>query len=231
MARKKPILFACAVIILCMWLGSPERAHAETGLIGGVVGFNGCVDGCQEDGTSAKQCKSLCTCALTIESTRWREELLRADVRAAACRAKVFRGIDSPDAAPLRPLGARAGDGLSAASNRTILICTPMYTDSKGVFLPEHQKALDDGTMERHWREVDVLFNELKQEHATLRNTKPGYEVRFIVATYQRSLKVDSIEYLPGGNARCPERYRSERYAYDAWMSKPGMRPVGVKSL
>ena len=85
--------------------------------------------------------------------------------------------------------------------------------------------------MEKHWREVDVLFNELKQESTLLRTAKPGHVVRFIVANYQRSLKVDSIESLPGSTAQCPDRYRSERYAYDAWMRSPGMRPVGVKSL
>ena len=228
--HARVMLFTCAALILGLWLVASDRVAAETGWLGGMAGFNGCMEGCQEDGTNDKLCRSYCDCALTIESTRWREELIRSEIRAKACAAKVFDGINSPAASPLKLPGAQPG-GHNPVSNREVLLCTPMYTDSRGAFLPEHKKAIDDGTMKKHWQEVDVLFNRLKKENIVLRTAQSGNTVRFLVADYRKSMKVDSIESLSANSARCPDHYRSERYEYDVWMNNPGMRPKGVKSL
>jgi hypothetical protein len=81
-----------AAASLAALLAVPAPAFAQRGMIGGMMAFGSCVESCMEADIkpSNGECQRYCECALTIEASRWQEELANSEVRQAACARQVF---------------------------------------------------------------------------------------------------------------------------------------------
>ncbi|ARS28479.1 hypothetical protein [Sphingomonas sp. KC8] len=218
-----------AAMFLCS-LTASNTAVAQTGLMGGLAGFSGCVQGCMEERTiSGKQCDALCRCVLTIELSRSQEELQRMQPKAKACRAKILQGVQSSTAEPLPPRNGPTSATAGRSIGSDILVCTPQYTLPDGSQSQEMAQAIASGEMKQHWTDVDGQLNGMKADKKSAFHKVAATDgIRLTISHFRSKDKVAALAVMPGNNGQCPPRHRSELYNLNEWLSKPGIRPRGI---
>lgn len=196
-------------------------AISAQGIAGGLAALGTCVRECVAPGSydfkpTERECLEVCECWLTIESSRWREEMTDAsrERRGKLCAAQVWpQHFAEPDI---------AGKG------KRIIICTPMLTRPDGSFPPEVRESFSNGLNDSHWQEVDRQVTLLKNEKSGnlyKAASKANDFVLLVVTTFKSPTKIAGIDV----DAPCPARHTSKQYLFDEWVKSPGLMLKKVK--
>jgi len=90
------------IALLCISLlaFAPGPAMSVKGYVGGYAGLAGCLEGCAESAReknfNEQACRTYCPCVLTIESSRWKEEMSPEAVaaRQERCGTEAFEKLE-----------------------------------------------------------------------------------------------------------------------------------------
>lgn len=196
------------LILILVLQGVSGSASAELGIAGGLSALSGCVQSCSEENElkpSENECLRFCRCVLTVESTKWAEELGDSQIKARArsCRANVWpHYFVAPE---------------NEGGGKLVLICTPKVTDRYGNFPPEEEIALNDGSVTQHWKEVDQALNALKKDKESalfVEAAKAQSLVAIVINTRKETQKVRQIS----SDKPCPPRHIGEQFLLDRWL-------------
>lgn len=190
-----------------------DVALAARGQIGGLAGISGCVKGCFNDskdtGVTEHECLRYCECALTIESTRWQEEMQasRVEQRSRMCASRVWPSKVPP-----------------AYGSKRVLICVPQpFKDEREKNSPEVMKLYKDGIMAKHFALVDQELTELKADkqsrlYKAVANGRKS--VVIFLDDHRAPTKVREVR----NDMDCPPRHWINDYDFEEWIQVPGRK-------
>lgn len=216
-------LRAMGPVALIAMLALPGVAFAQKGVMGGLIGLGGCMEGCLQNDfrPTNGDCHRYCECSLTIEASRWKEELANTPKRQAACAKRIFPQIVGDPKDEGKP---KTAPGVA----KWVLICTPQYPETAVL-----DRALAEATFKAHWELVDRRLNQLKDsKQSQLHQRLPDGNNTWVIKinSSRNTEKIASIESM-GPHAQCPERYLKRRYRFLEWMNARGLDPDGVESF
>lgn len=98
-------IILCAMMMIAL---APRLAASQEGIMGGMVALKGCLNECIE--TAHKRnfdhnvCSQFCPCMLTIEQSRWREEMSEVAIaaRGERCNAEAGKWLEAKKAGNTR---------------------------------------------------------------------------------------------------------------------------------
>lgn len=209
-------------------------ADAKPGIIGGLAALSGCVEAlCSAKDVTEHECLRACECILTVESSRWVEEMqpLQKELRIRKCVAKVWpHRVASPESlgAPSPPTAGSAPRPKTPVLKQ-VVICIPIVTDSRGNFPPEVKKAFEDGTMDRHWKDVDKQLDALKADKRGRLYKTAASAKRVVVVVLNDYLKAEKVRDIYSDTA-CPARHTNyDQYPFDEWARTAGLKSSSAK--
>ncbi len=108
-------------------------------------------------------------------------------------------------------------------SRKRVIVCTPHMTDSRGDFTPDSNRAMKDGRLAKHWKDVDEQLTALKAEKAGFLQ-KAGAQAKEVVTVILNDYRTPGKLREVLVDRDCPPRHGVEQHDFETWMRAPGRK-------